>query len=76
MRRRMAIGLTVGAGMAGISACRRKESGGVTAAPDPPRPEGWDLVPVRVEEALEIRTIAGLRPYRPSGFVVSREDDP
>jgi len=36
--------------------------------------EGENFAPVRVEESLEIRTIAGLRPYRPSGFVVRRED--
>lgn len=42
-------------------------------AAKPPR-EGQDLVPVRVEDSLEIRTIAGLRPYRPSGFVVRREE--
>lgn len=36
--------------------------------------EGENFVPVRVEESLEVRTIAGLRPYRPSGFVVRRED--
>src|ERR1017187_5047457 len=31
------------------------------------------LAPVRVSEARVIRTIAGLRPYRPSGFVVRGE---
>ncbi len=32
-----------------------------------------DLPPVRVAEEREIRTVAGLRPYRPSGFVVRAE---
>jgi glycine/D-amino acid oxidase-like deaminating enzyme len=31
------------------------------------------LVPVRVDQSLVIRTMAGLRPYRRSGFVVRRE---
>src|SRR5690606_7646878 len=31
------------------------------------------LVPVRVEEDRVIRAVAGLRPYRPSGFVVRAE---
>jgi glycine/D-amino acid oxidase-like deaminating enzyme len=36
-------------------------------------PAGCDLAPVRVSPDREIRTIAGLRPYRPSGFVVRAE---
>jgi D-amino-acid oxidase len=36
--------------------------------------EGLDLVPVSVGPGFEIRTVAGLRPFRPSGFVVRRED--
>jgi glycine/D-amino acid oxidase-like deaminating enzyme len=36
--------------------------------------EGQALVPVKVDPSLEIRRIAGLRPFRPSGFVVRRED--
>ncbi len=35
--------------------------------------EGCALPPVRVSSDREIRTIAGLRPYRPSGFVVRAE---
>ncbi|MCA1609787.1 MAG: FAD-binding oxidoreductase [Acidobacteria bacterium] len=35
--------------------------------------EGCALPPVRVSADREIRTIAGLRPYRPSGFVVRAE---
>ena len=31
------------------------------------------LVPVKVDESLVIRTVAGLRPYRRSGFVVRAE---
>lgn len=31
-------------------------------------------MPVKVDPSLEIRTIAGLRPFRPPGFVVRREE--
>jgi D-amino-acid oxidase len=34
---------------------------------------GCHLPPVQVSEDREIRTVAGLRPYRPSGFVVRAE---
>jgi D-amino-acid oxidase len=41
----------------------------------PPQPlEGDALEPVNVDSSLVIRRIAGLRPFRPSGFVVRRED--
>jgi glycine/D-amino acid oxidase-like deaminating enzyme len=36
-------------------------------------PAGCALPPVRVSPEREIRTVAGLRPYRPSGFVVRAE---
>jgi D-amino-acid oxidase len=36
-------------------------------------PSGCDLPPVHVSQDREIRTIAGLRPFRPSGFVVRAE---
>ncbi len=36
--------------------------------------EGQSLIPVKVDEALEIRRVAGLRPFRAPGFVVRRED--
>ena len=41
--------------------------------PDGPSPSGCALPPVRVRPEREIRTVAGLRPYRPSGFVVRPE---
>lgn len=41
--------------------------------PKGPR-EGEGMVPVKVGRDRVIRTIAGLRPYRPSGFVVRREE--
>jgi D-amino-acid oxidase len=75
MKRRAALGLALGGGLTALPACRKQEP--VTTAPPAPRlppREGEHLVPVRVEEGLEIRTMVGLRPYRPSGFVVRREE--
>jgi len=44
------------------------------AAPDISFPaDGCMLPPVRVSAEREIRTVVGLRPYRPSGFVVRAE---
>jgi len=44
------------------------------AAPDISFPaDGCALPPVRVSVEREIRTVVGLRPYRPSGFVVRAE---
>ena len=44
-----------------------------TSASTPPRVTGGCLPPVNVAENRVIRTIAGLRPYRASGFVVRAE---
>ncbi len=69
MNRRHAINLAV-LGIASTVSCKRSE-------PEKPKlsmREGQSLTPVTVESAFEIRRIAGLRPYRPSGFVVRRED--
>ena len=38
-----------------------------------PRLEGATLAPVLADPSREIRTVVGLRPYRPSGFVVRKE---
>lgn len=43
------------------------------AAPDISFPGACRVPPARVSEDREIRTIVGLRPYRPSGFVVRAE---
>ena len=49
-------------------------AGGCLSARGPgPRRERLRLRPVQVDEAREIRTVVGLRPYRPSGFVVRAE---
>lgn len=73
MKRRHALGLT----LAGLAAggCRKEEPVVEPSAPLVRKErEGEHLVPVQVDPALEIRTVAGLRPFRPSGFVVRRED--
>lgn len=46
-----------------------------SAQPEPPPKEtpGREFAPVRVEEDRIIRTVVGLRPFRPSGFVVRAE---
>jgi D-amino-acid oxidase len=40
---------------------------------EPAQPDSCRLRPVRVSPDREIRTVAGLRPYRPSGFLVRAE---
>ena len=59
-----------GLGMAGCASSRKRTAAPV-AAPD--LPYGPCLPPVHVDPAREIKTITGLRPYRPSGFVVRAE---
>lgn len=67
------------AALALVGGCRSKTP--TTPAPvlqpeSPPREplEGSALVPVEVDPTRAIRTIVGLRPFRPSGFVVRREE--
>lgn len=59
-----------------LHGCRRAER--VTLEPEPeeapPRREGQELVPVDADPSRQIRTVVGLRPFRPSGFVVRREE--
>src|SRR5260370_2763494 len=48
--------------------CRTRTRGGVALTGN-----NCDVAPVLVSPDREIRTVVGLRPYRPSGFVVSAE---
>jgi D-amino-acid oxidase len=79
MNRRAAIALAIGSGVGAIQGCRRDGKLSTTkedqkmALPKKER-EGQNLVPVEVDPSLEIRTIAGLRPFRSPGFVVRREE--
>ncbi len=52
-----------------ISGCYRNR----LRAPVPVSGNGCSLAPVLVSPDREIRTVVGLRPYRPSGFVVKAE---
>jgi D-amino-acid oxidase len=58
-----------------VSRCASRGGGPplVDTIPGTLSPAGCRLSPVRVSPDREIRTIAGLRPYRPSGFVVRAE---
>ncbi len=60
------------------SGCRREKHSPAAphapATPSGPPPEGLNLAPAEIDPSLEIRSIAGLRPFRPSGFVVRREE--
>ncbi len=51
-----------------VAACAGRPAPATRPAPD------FRLPPVRVSPDRVIRTVAGLRPYRPSGFRVERED--
>lgn len=64
-----------------VAGCRKSNVAPPVAAESPPgipppaaAMEGHDLVPVRVDPKLVIRTTTGLRPFRSRGFVVRRED--
>jgi len=61
----------VSAAALALSACQRNRV--IDRIPGSLSPSGCVLPPVRVSPEREIRTIAGLRPYRPSGFVVRAE---
>lgn len=61
-------GSLAAAGLILAPGCAPGAAGGVHPGPAPRRVR--PLVPVRVAPDRVIRTIAGLRPYRPSGFVV------
>lgn len=84
MKRRHAVSLAL-CGLAATQGCGRRrteapeptdsETPGIAEISEPPAGrEGQSLIPVNVDPSLEIRTIAGLRPFRPSGFVVRRDE--
>lgn len=53
---------------------KREGSGSSPTLPHSAALEGGALAPVEVDPSFEIRHIAGLRPFRPSGFVVRRDE--
>jgi glycine/D-amino acid oxidase-like deaminating enzyme len=70
--RRQAAALLLG-GFAGACATPRGGLDAGWSAPLPPAAERLRLAPVWVSEDRVIRVVAGLRPYRPGGFVVRAE---
>ncbi len=59
----------------GVPGCgKREESDSSPGLPRVGEVEGAALRPVEVDPSFEIRSIAGLRPFRPSGFVVRRDE--
>lgn len=74
MDRRSALkALGILAGTAALESCAAKH---VTQTPTPPPPLTPSLLKlpkVNVQADREIRTVVGLRPFRPSGFVVSAQ---
>lgn len=72
MKRRYALGIA----LAGLAAggCRKEQPAELSITAVKKEREGGHLVPVDIDPSLEIRTVAGLRPFRSSGFVVRRED--
>ena len=76
MNRRQALQLGLGslAGFSYVLPPSPEVSNVPAPGPPPPRLEGHDLQPVAIDPALVIRTITGLRPFRPSGFVVRRSE--
>jgi D-amino-acid oxidase len=73
MDRRSALkALGVLAGAAALEGCAAKHVASATASPPPASaPQLINLPKVNVQPDREIRTVVGLRPFRPSGFVVS-----
>ena len=68
-----AVSLATSGGLAG---CVRKPVGAITAGmmvPENLPVSACHLPPVRIAPEREIRTVVGLRPFRPSGFRVAKE---
>ena len=68
-----AVSLAAGGGLAG---CVRKPAGATTAGmmvPENLPVSACHLPPVHIAPEREIRTVVGLRPFRPSGFRVAKE---
>jgi glycine/D-amino acid oxidase-like deaminating enzyme len=81
MKRRHAFSLALG-GITTVPGCRDAtgpqpppiKEPKETSDSGPADPEGCDLKPVRIDPNLEIRTVVGLRPFRPPGFLVRRDE--
>jgi D-amino-acid oxidase len=72
MDRRSALkALGILAGAAALEGCAGKHIASAAVAPPPPAAPLLRLPKVNVQPDREIRTVVGLRPFRPSGFVVT-----
>ena len=67
---KLASGLAAGA----AAACAGRPLPAARTAPDPVPAPAFRLPAVKVSRDRVIRTVVGLRPFRPSGFRVERED--
>lgn len=75
MQRRHFLSLTLAGSLASHGCGQRRASATVPAAASRPSSlEGSSLPLVNVHPSRVIRTITGLRPYRPSGFVVRKDE--
>lgn len=72
-RRSLLKALSVLAGTAALESCAGKRLTRAATAPAPPARPLLHLPKVNVQPDREIRTITGLRPFRPSGFNVSAQ---
>ena len=70
LSRRRVLGAAAKLAAAAAAAC----AGRSAPTPDPPPSPAFRLPPVRVSRDRVIRTVVGLRPYRPSGFRVEAQD--
>jgi glycine/D-amino acid oxidase-like deaminating enzyme len=61
------------AGTAAFEGCAAKHVASVALPPPPSQPTPLKLPKVNVAPDREIRTVVGLRPFRPSGFVVAAQ---
>ncbi len=72
MDRRSALkSLSILAGAIALEGCAAKHGPLAAVPPPPPAPSLLKLPKVNVSPDREIRTVVGLRPFRPSGFVVA-----
>lgn len=75
-RRVLSVAAKLGSGLAAgaAAACAGRAVPASRTAPDPLSAPSFHLPAVNVSRDRIIRTVVGLRPYRPSGFRVERED--
>ena len=75
-RRVLGVGAKLASGLAAgaAAACAGRPAPAARTAPDPLPKPSFRLPPVNVSRDRVIRTVVGLRPFRPSGFRVESQD--